>query len=360
MSAPHRTLAVCGPTASGKSALSLELARALSGEIVNIDSVQVYRELDIGSAKLRKDEQGSIPHHVLDVFSPEKAGNVAEFRSAALSAIGDITRRDHLPILVGGSGLYVTALLHGLAELPSTPADVRAAVGALSADQQYNELLQVDPITAKRLNPNDRQRVSRALEVYRITGQPLSQRIAQHGFSSVDVASLVLVICRPRDELYRRIDKRAQEMVERGLIAETKTLLSRYGRLPILETLGYKQACDHLEGKLSHEKLAHEIAMHTRRFAKRQMTYWRNEPSKRGWVSRPSADEPAVEVQGFTEFSPRAQKTIKGFRAFEWSADELLRKVTERLTKPLQTTEVWYVSPNIARTCNDRASLHIA
>jgi tRNA dimethylallyltransferase len=347
MSTPYRTLAVCGPTASGKSALSLELARALSGEIVNVDSVQVYRELDIGSAKLRNDEQQSIPHHVLDIFSPEKAGNVAEFRLAALAAIGDVTRRNHLPILVGGSGLYVTALLHGLAELPSTPAAVRAAVSALSPGEQYAELLKVDPITAKRLNPNDLQRVSRALEVYRITGEPLSQVIEQHRFLSVDVASLVIVICRPRDELYRRIDVRAQEMVERGLIAETEKILSRYGRVPILETLGYKQACDYTEGKLSKEEVAHEIAMHTRRFAKRQMTYWRNEPTKRGWVTRPRADEAASEVQGFTDFSPRAQKSMKGFRAFEWSTEELLRNVTERLAKPLLTTEVWYVRVSI-------------
>jgi tRNA A37 N6-isopentenylltransferase MiaA len=133
-------------------------------------------------------------------------------------------------------------------------------------------------------------------------------------------------------------------MLDRGLVAETERLLHRYGRVPILQTLGYKQACDYLEGILPQEDIAHEIAMHTRRFAKRQMTYWRNEPRKRGWSTRPLADEPAEEVHGFSEFPARAQKGIKGFRAFAWSVEQLLHNVTTRLAQPLEHTEVWYVT----------------
>jgi tRNA dimethylallyltransferase len=343
MRPPLRALAICGPTASGKSALSLDLGAALSGEVVNIDSVQVYSELDIGSAKLSPNERLGVPHHLLDLFSPSQAGNVAEFRSAALDAIRDITQRGRLPILVGGSGLYVTALLHGLADLPSTPPEVREAVAKLSSAEQYAELTQVDPATAQRLNPNDSQRVSRALEVYRITGKPLSSSLQQHGFAPVDVAALVVVLCRPRDELYKRIDLRSHQMVESGLIAETEGLLKRYGRVPILETLGYKQACDYLEGKLAESELTHEISMHTRRFAKRQMTYWRNEPGKRGWIARPADDEPATEVSGFSEFPARAQKNMRGFRAFAWSQHELLSRIRTRLAEPFERSEVWYV-----------------
>lgn len=343
MQGPYRTLAICGPTASGKSALSLELARALSGEIVNVDSVQVYQGLDIGSAKLSLSERGGISHHVLDIFSPQQAGNVAEFRNSALSAIQDITTRQHIPILVGGSGLYVTALLHGLAELPSTPPDLRGAVAQLSPAEQHAELLRVDPVSAARLNPNDTQRVSRALEVYRLTGEPLSSAIEKHNFATRDVVSLVVVLCRPRDELYQRIDHRAEQMIDQGLVEETRALYERVGRVPSMETLGYKQACDLLEGKLAERDLAREIALHTRRFAKRQMTYWRNEPVKRGWVTRPSPDEPACEVQGFDNFSSRAQRSMRGFRAFELSESELQEKIAARLVHELTTTEVWYV-----------------
>jgi tRNA dimethylallyltransferase len=343
MSHPYRTVAVCGPTASGKTALSLELAQQLNGEVVNVDSVQVYRELEVGSAKLAPDARVGVPHHVLDIFSPDRQAHVADFRAAALAALDDIVARGSLPILVGGSGMYLTALLHGLAELPSTPSDVRTSVATLSTEQQYQELQRVDPVTAGRLNPNDRQRISRAVEVYRITGKPASDFHAQHAFMKTDVASLVLVLCRPRDELYRRIDQRSEAMVNQGLLAETEALLARYGRVPVLETLGYKQACDCLEGRLQESNLVREIAMHTRRFAKRQMTYWRNEPSKRGWLVRPTESEEAEEVAGFDEFPARAQQRMKGFRAFTWSAPEIVGHLKSRLTSQLDRTEVWYV-----------------
>lgn len=341
---PRRTVAVCGPTASGKTALSLDLAAQLGGEIVNVDSVQVYRELDIGSAKLPECARRGIPHHVLDIFSPDCRAHVADFRTAALGAIDDITARGALPIVVGGSGMYLTALLHGLAELPSTPSEVREAVATLTTEQQYQELQRVDPVTAQRLNPNDRQRISRAVEVYRITGKPVSEFHAQHAFTTTDVASLVLVLCRPRDELYRRIDQRSEEMVKQGLLAETAALLSRYGRVPVLETLGYKQACDCLEGRLNERDVIHEIAMHTRRFAKRQMTYWRNEPAKRSWIVRPTESDQAQEVAGFEQFSARAQRRMKSFYAFHWSKAEIISNVRSRLAKPFDRTEVWYVS----------------
>jgi len=343
MSLPYRTVAVCGPTASGKTALSLDLAEALGGEIVNVDSVQVYRDLNIGSAKLPESARRAIPHHGFDIVAPDHQAHVADFRRAALAAIDDIAARNSLPILVGGSGMYFTALLHGLAELPSTPADVREDVASLTTEEQYQELQRVDPVSAQRLNPNDRQRISRAVEVYRITGRPASDFHAQHSFARNEVVSLVLVLCRPRNELYRRIDERSQEMVNQGLLAETESLLARYGRVPVLETLGYKQACDCLEGLLRESDLVHEIALHTRRFAKRQMTYWRNEPAKRGWVVKPTESDQAQEVSGFDDFPARAQRHMKGFRAFHWSVPEIVTNIKSRMAAPFDRTEVWYV-----------------
>jgi tRNA dimethylallyltransferase len=343
MQQPRRALAVCGPTASGKSELSIRLARALGGEVVNVDSVQVYRGFDIGSAKLDAEERGGVPHHVLDIFSPDEPANVAKFRNEALRAIDDIVARGKVPILVGGSGLYLTALLHGLAEVPATPSDVRQAVAELSPADQYAELQRVDPVTAARLNPNDLQRVSRAVEIFRVTGKPASIFFAEHTFAPVDVVSLVLAICRPRDELYKRIDSRAEQMLESGLVDETKRLRAHYGLAAPLETLGYKQVCDYLDGKLAYNDLAHEIALHTRRFAKRQMTYWRNEPAKRGWIVRPGDEEEAQVVAGFDDFPLRAQKRMKGFRAFSWKRDQLLDTVRARLVQPLRRSEVWFV-----------------
>ena len=343
MKTPWKSVAICGPTASGKSALSLELARALNGEVVNVDSVQVYRGLDIGSAKLSMAERSDVPHHVLDVFSPGETVNVAEFRRTALEAISDISSRDKVPVLVGGSGMYFTTLLHGLAEVPATPRDIRKAVACMSAHEMYAELQRVDPETAARLHERDQQRVSRALEIYRITGKKPSELLGEHTFARQDVVSLVIVLCRPRDELYERINRRARAMIDAGLIEETKSIVESFGRVAPLATLGYKQALDYVDGKIGFDSLGDEIALHTRRFAKRQMTYWRNEPRKRGWLVRPLENEPAVEVLGVQGFSARAQKTMKPFRAFPFSSDELITCVRARLAEELSRTEVWYV-----------------
>jgi tRNA dimethylallyltransferase len=340
---PIQALAICGPTASGKTALGIALARHLNGEVVNVDSVQVYRGADIGSAKATVQERQGVPHHLLDLVSPDEPMNAGEYRERALSCLRDLTGRGKIPVLVGGSGMYLTILLHGIAQVPATPPDVRSEVAQLSRDEQYAELVRVDPATAARLHVNDTQRVSRALEIARITGKKPSEFFEQHRFSSRDVAALMIVICRERDELYDRINRRSRVMMDAGLLEEARGILSAYGRVPVLETIGYKQACDHLDGKLALDDVPDAISLHTRRFAKRQMTFLRNEPAKRGWVVRPSADEAARDIVGFTTDSKRALADTKGFRAMEMSEGELVARVQERLRTPLERTEVWYV-----------------
>ena len=343
MTIPYKTVAVCGPTAAGKSALSISLARALAAEVVNVDSVQLYKGFDIGSAKLTERERGGVSHHLLDIFEPTTPVNVALFRAAALDAISNISARGKIPLLVGGSGMYLTVLLHGLADVPATPVEIREAISMLSPEGRYAELSVADPQTAERLNPGDLQRVSRALEIVRVTGKKPSELFAQHNFAPVEVVSLVLVICRPRDELYKRIEARSALMVEGGLVEESRNLLERYGEVSALNTLGYKQACDLLKGKLELKNLAAEISLHTRRFAKRQMTYWRNEPLKRGWLVRPGPQELAQEVTGFESFPARAQSRIKSFRTFALTPAALEQAVKQRLEEPLERTEVWYI-----------------
>jgi tRNA dimethylallyltransferase len=240
--------------------------------------------------------------------------------------------------------MYFTVLLHGLAEVPETPPDVRAQIAQISSEVAYAQLQQLDPETAARLHCNDRQRVTRALEIALVSGRKPSDLFAEHQFKRKDVVSLVIVICRPRDELYQRIDLRSRRMLENGLISETEGIKQRYGEIELLNTLGYKQATQFLAGELSYEETVSEISLHTRRFAKRQMTFWRNEPAKRGWCVRPAEEDPAVEITGFESVSRRAQKRMVGFRAFLFSEAEAIEAVRERLKKPLERTEVWYVS----------------
>jgi tRNA dimethylallyltransferase len=343
MKQPVTALAVCGPTASGKSALGVQLAKALAGEVVNVDSVQVYQELDVGSAKIPYAERGGVPHHLLDLFPPSHQANAGEFRDTALRCLHDICARGKLPVLVGGSGMYLTMLLHGIADVPATPPAVREEVAMLSREEQYEELRKIDPIIANRLHPNDTQRVTRALEIARVTKKAPSELLADHSFGDRDVNALMVVLCRDRDELYEGINRRAHMMIDAGLIEETRGILSRHGDVPILSTLGYKQACQFLAGEFDIGSLGAEIALHTRRFAKRQMTYLRNEPRKRGWHVRPLPEEPACEVVGLSVDSVRATSRVKGFRAYDLTADELIERIRDRLTSPLLQTEVWYV-----------------
>ncbi len=343
MKPPYTTLAVVGPTASGKSSLGITLARELDGEVVNVDSVQVYRHLDVGSAKVLIEERQGVPHHLLDLREPNHLLNVGEFRSCAVDTLIDITSRGKLPVLVGGSTMYLTVLLHGLAEVPPTTREVRDAVAALSKEERYAELRQVDPVTAQRLHINDTQRVTRALEIARITGRAPSEIVKDHQFASREVVSLMIVLCRDRDDLYERINLRASQMIEQGIIEETEKVLQRFGDVSALDTLGYKQARDYLRGAIPREEIASEIALHTRRYAKRQMTYLRNEPLKRGWIVKPGAQEEAKEIVGFSGAPGRAQEKVKGFRAYSMSEEQLISNVRDRLLQPLNATEVWYV-----------------
>jgi tRNA dimethylallyltransferase len=340
----YATLAICGPTASGKTALSLEIAHEIAGEVVNVDSVQVYKDLHIGAAKLPESERRGIPHHVMDIVSPEHGANVAQFREVASAAIKDISGRGKMPILVGGSGLYLTALLHGLADMPPQDAVIRAGLERLGSQERYEQLLRVDPETAGRLSPNDSVRVTRALEVYYVSGVAQSTWHTKHQFSGSEIASLVIVPCLPREDLYERINIRSEKMVAEGLLEETRTLISHYGHAPVLSTLGYRQAVACIEGRLPQAKLAEEIALHTRRFAKRQMTYWRNEPAKRGWRVRPAEDEISVALPGpASKKRTRKADTIKTFQVMRFSTAELVGEIKKRLREGLSETEVWYV-----------------
>lgn len=338
-------LMVAGPTASGKSSLAIAMAKAIRAEVVNVDSVQVYRELDIGSAKVRPEERGGIRHHLLDLWEPNQECSVADYLELARAAIVDITKRNKRAIVVAGTTMYVSALLHGLAKLPKGDPELRQQLDGFSTKLLFERLQVLDSDSALRLHCNDRRRIVRALEATILGAQPVSRALQQHGYAELRFPALIVVLCWPRDVLYQRIGERAAQMVAFGLLQEVRSLLQRYGPdLRALDTVGYRQAQDCLLGKVTREELIPRIAQYTRQLAKRQMTFWRNEPKKRGWAIAPSESEPDVAVVKSDTIRLPMQRQVKDFVAYHLGFSEFLEKVLERFERPLDKIELWYVN----------------
>ena len=279
---PH-VIAVVGPTATGKSALGLAIGERFDGEIVGADSVQVYRYLDIGSAKPTEEERRRLPHHLIDFMDPAMSYTAADFRRDALAAIGDIEARGRLPILVGGTALYLRALLRGLCPAPPADVVIRQELASRAAEEGWpalhRQLTEFDPDAAARIHPNDRVRIERALEVVIATGRPLSDLQSRHAFGSSDLESLQIGLDLPRDLLFDRIDARVEWMFEQGWIEEVESLLARGydpGLKP-LQAIGYRDVVRLIGGELSREDTVRRIQRDTRRFAKRQLTWMRKE-----------------------------------------------------------------------------------
>jgi tRNA dimethylallyltransferase len=277
-------LAIVGATATGKSALAMELAAELGGEIVSADSLQVYRGLDLGTAKPSAADRARVPHHLVDILAPDEVYSAGEFARRARAAIVEIEMRGRTPIVVGGSGLYLRALLRGLSPLPPGDPAVRAALRSRLEDEGLpalcEELLRIDPKTAARLTAGDTQRVLRALEVERVTGRPLSAWLDEQPFGTQAIAAVQIGLTLPRSILYDRIAGRVVWMMEAGWLGEVAGLLQLglSPRLPAFQAIGYRQLVRHLEGDGSLEQAIAEIVRETRRFAKRQETWFRKEP----------------------------------------------------------------------------------
>ncbi|OGR31256.1 MAG: tRNA (adenosine(37)-N6)-dimethylallyltransferase MiaA [Desulfuromonadales bacterium GWD2_61_12] len=285
-SSPQRipVVVLCGPTAAGKTALSLRLAERWPVEIVSADSRQVYRCLDIGTAKPTREERAAVPHHLIDVVDPDEDFTVHDFVRLGREAIAGIVERGRLPLLVGGTGLYIRALTGGLAAVPGGDEGLRkrliAAEAAGGAGTLHRQLQVVDPLLAERLKPGDRLRIVRALEVYRLSGRRLSEFQAEHAFAESPYRLLVIGLTTARDELYRRIDRRSEQMFTDGLLAETANLLRQgYARqLKSLRTIGYREAVRALDGELSVAEALALVQRESRRYAKRQLTWFGHLP----------------------------------------------------------------------------------
>ncbi|HVT57870.1 MAG TPA: tRNA (adenosine(37)-N6)-dimethylallyltransferase MiaA [Thermoanaerobaculia bacterium] len=277
-------LAIVGATATGKSALALALAERLGGEIINADALQVYRGFDVGTAKPDAGERRRVPHHLIDILEPHERYSAGEFARRAREVVAGLRARRRLPVVAGGSGLYLRALLSGISPTPAGDPEIREelrrrlareGLAALSA-----ELARRDPATAARLAPGDRQRVLRGLEVALATGRPLSSWIAQQPFGIQGIAAIRVGLTLARGILYDRIAGRVARMMERGWTEEVAGLMRRGldPDLPAFQAIGYRQLVQHVRGEWSRERAIDEIVRATRRFAKRQETWFRKEP----------------------------------------------------------------------------------
>lgn len=273
---------ICGPTAVGKTRVSIELAKKFDGEIVSADSQQVWRGMDIGTAKADLTERSEVPHHLIDIAEPDEHFDAARFVEFADRAIEDVDARGKRAFVVGGTGMYLRMLVNGLCEAPpqdpKTRKQIEDEIERIGLQEMHDRLMEIDPESALGIHPNDPTRIIRALEIYELTGTPASEFRKVHGYGEQRYDALKIGLNIGRDELYRRINERIDHMLERGLLDEVKTLLEKYGPdVQALKAVGYREFVRHLQGEFSLERAVELAKRNSRRFAKRQLTWFRSD-----------------------------------------------------------------------------------
>ncbi len=277
----EKVIVICGPTASGKTALSIELAKKINGEIVSCDSMQIYKDMDIGTAKPTLEEMDGIKHYLIDCISPTKRYSVAEYKKEAKKAIKEIVQKGKIPIVVGGTGLYVDSLIYEI-EYPEIEFDagfrqeLEKEVEEFGLEKLYEEAKKIDNIAIEKISKTDKKRILRILEIYHATGKTKTEQEIESRKNEPEFDYLVYGILWDRELLYQRINKRVDLMIETGLIEEVKKLLAKYQEFPTaMQGLGYKEVVEYLKGNLTKEEMIEKIKQETRRYAKRQMTWFR-------------------------------------------------------------------------------------
>lgn len=283
-------IVICGPTASGKTALSIELAKRINGEIVSADSMQIYKYMDIGSAKPTKDEMAGIKHYMLDFVEPNMRYSVADYKKEAECCIEKILKKGKAPIVVGGTGLYVNSLIYGI-EYNEIKLDkeYRKKLEGIAEKEGleglYNKAFEIDPTATEKISCNDKKRILRILEIYHETGKTKTEQEIESRSKEIKYNYKVFAINMDREKLYDRINQRVDIMIEQGLIDEVKNLISKYDELPTaIQGLGYKETKEYIEGIISKEEMIDKIKMETRRYAKRQLTWFRKDKQTR-WIN---------------------------------------------------------------------------
>ena len=277
----EKVIVICGPTASGKTALSIELAKQINGEIISADSMQIYKDMDIGTAKPTEEKKQGIEHYLLDFVSPDERYSVADFKCDAKEAIRKVINKGKVPIVVGGTGLYVDSLIYEI-EYPKLEFDeeyrkeLDKQVEEYGLEKLYNEAVEIDGQAMEKISVNDKKRILRVLEIYHATGKTKTEQEKESRKNEPEFDYRVYAIDWEREKLYDRINRRVDMMIEAGLIEEVKNIVKKYDKFPTaMQGLGYKEVVEFLDGKISKEEMIGKIKQETRRYAKRQLTWFR-------------------------------------------------------------------------------------
>ena len=276
-----KVIVICGPTASGKTTLSIQLAQKINGEIISSDSMQIYKDMNIGTAKPDQQEMQGIKHYLLDFVSPDERYSVADYKQDAKKAIKEILKKGKVPIVVGGTGLYIDSLIYEI-EYPNIEFDekYRKELENIAEEQGlkvlYEKAKEIDPEAIKKISENDKKRILRILEIYHATGKNKTEQEKESRKNEVEYEYKIYALKWDRQELYERINKRVDIMIEQGLIDEVKEIYQKYQSFPTaMQGLGYKEVVEYLEGKISKDDMIEKIKQETRRYAKRQLTWFR-------------------------------------------------------------------------------------
>ena len=276
-----KVIVICGPTASGKTTLSIQLAQKINGEIISSDSMQIYKDMNIGTAKPDQQEMQGIKHYLLYFVEPNQRYSVADYKKDAENAIEDILQKGKVPIIVGGTGLYVDSLIYGI-EYPNIEFDenyrkeLERRVEKEGLEKLYEKAKKIDPQAMKKISRNDQKRILRVLEIYNATGKTKTEQEIESRKNEVKYDYRVFAINMDREKLYDRINKRVDIMIQKGLIEEVENLLKKYNEFPTaMQGLGYKEVVEYIQGKVLKEDMIENIKRESRRYAKRQITWFK-------------------------------------------------------------------------------------
>jgi tRNA dimethylallyltransferase len=303
---PPRIAVICGPTGVGKTAAAIETAAALDAEIISADSLQVYRYMDIGTAKPSAMERARIPHHMIDIVDPDEPFDAQQYAVMSRDLVFKLAEQGMPVVVAGGTGFYIRALIHGLFESGSGNSEIRLNLkkeaDTHGTTELYRRLCECDPDAAAKIHPNDAFRIVRALEIFETTGQPISTCHQEHRLAPPLFDVLIIGLSRQREVLYERINRRVDLMVEEGLVDEVKSLLNRgySSELKPLQSIGYRHMVDFFEGRLGWDDTLHTLKQDTRRYAKRQLT-WFNSDSQVKWMDADHLDEITNTVKSFLD-----------------------------------------------------------
>lgn len=306
---PPKIIVICGPTGIGKTSTAIQLSQEFSGEIVSADSMQIYREMDIGTAKPTKTELERVPHHMINIVHPDEPFDAAAFTKMADSVILSLIQKSRLPFITGGTGLYIKALIHGL--FRTRPADTgvisrfRKESDQFGSAALHKQLAECDPQAAARIHPNDAFRIIRALEIFEATGKPISVYHDLHRFSEKKYHALKIGLSCERETLYDRINQRVDRMLDQGLLGEVEQLLKKgYSTdLKSMQSLGYRHMAEYLTGKITWDEAVNTMKRDTRRYAKRQLTWFKADPEIR-WYTKDRVEEIRKEIRSFLDQNP--------------------------------------------------------